>query len=294
MWNRAFIALFVVTITASAAQLYVDGYGRTNSGQVNAGTYNSAVAGDILYDSQSTPLTSGGRYSNFSYAARAGFGNLGFQYQMEAACNVEGCGVESVDGYIRVGSYDPLFIVGAQSGILAIDILFEGTASGNYSGDDFAWLYYYIGNLNALATYSQITLGLQYPSVILQNNYGSTVAYQPVGPLHVFSGTAHIPFSNSETTLNQVMGGQWYCTAGEICSFDFNFFNSARVGNARILDETGTFVIPGATITSESGYDYTQPIADTSVPEPGSLIAVASGLLLLLRRRLAYYPKSHG
>ena len=219
-------------------------------------------------------------YSNFSYAGQASFGHLGLKYQMNT--------IASLDGFLRVTTYAPLFIAGTQNGVLAIDIMLEGTSSEKLDETaNFAWLSYTIGNGNAFSVLSEFSQMLQTPQLTLTNNYGSTATYLPSGSQHLIAGTAYIPFSNGVLTLNQQMAGQWRCYHGNTCQYYFDFFNSAMVGNARILDETGTTLISGATITSESGYDYTQPIADTSVPEPGSLIAVASGLLLLLRHQLS-------
>jgi hypothetical protein len=65
-----------------------------------------------------------------------------------------------------------------------------------------------------------------------------------------------------------------------------NFTNTAMLGDAVVLDANGN-IVTGATITSQSGCDYTQPLATT--PEPATLGMVAislTALALRLRKRL--------
>ena len=61
--------------------------------------------------------------------------------------------------------------------------------------------------------------------------------------------------------------------------------NSLHFGGARVIDSTTGLAVAGATITSESGFDWTAPVP-ASTPEPGTLALTggALGCLLLLKR----------
>ena len=58
-----------------------------------------------------------------------------------------------------------------------------------------------------------------------------------------------------------------------------NFANTAMLGDAVVLDSNGN-VVPGATITAQSGYVYTQALVE-GTPEPGTLGMVVVGLAAL-------------
>ena len=65
-----------------------------------------------------------------------------------------------------------------------------------------------------------------------------------------------------------------------------NAMHSLRFGGARVVSSTTGLRIAGATITSESGYDWTASLDGASeVPEPSSLaLAASAGAFLLWRR----------
>jgi hypothetical protein len=100
----------------------------------------------------------------------------------------------------------------------------------------------------------------------------------------VATGVAYIPFSGGTRSIAQTMTSQAYC--GGPCNASVDAFHSARVGGLRILD-SDLNPIAGAIATSESGCDYTRPISDASVPEPGTfaLLALPLAALLALRQR---------
>ena len=62
-----------------------------------------------------------------------------------------------------------------------------------------------------------------------------------------------------------------------------NYLNSSKIGSFRLLDANLAPLV--ATFTSDSSYDYTQPIGQSEVPEPGSFGLLICGLVVLSRLR---------
>lgn len=111
------------------------------------------------------------------------------------------------------------------------------------------------------------------------------------------SGYVDLAFSGGSVFIYQELSAQAQCysSVSNSCSASASFMNTALVGGAVVLDASGN-VVQGATITSASGHDYTQPINAGSaqgVPEPGSwclLPLLLLAMLVLSRRRSVARP----
>jgi hypothetical protein len=233
-----------------------------------------------------------------AYAARAGFGNLGvFQFtNPQSPCPA--C-TPWADMFIMARTFDEIQITGAASGVLALDFRINGQMS--WSGDsDFQGpfagnrdtFHYWIeaGNIMELDLYAEGQSGSSYLKVETLNdgstlNFSDSLSSTGVRSF-VATGVAYIPFSGGSRSIAQTMTSQAYC--GGPCMASVDTLHSARVGGLRILD-IDLNPIAGAIATSESGYDYTRPISDASVPEPGTfaLLALPLATLLAFRQRWA-------
>lgn len=71
------------------------------------------------------------------------------------------------------------------------------------------------------------------------------------------------------------------------CVASTNFGSTALIGNARFVDQSGN-IIQGASLLSESGYNYINPPGPlAAVPEPASIALAAAGLAFVLLRKRA-------
>jgi hypothetical protein len=98
-----------------------------------------------------------------------------------------------------------------------------------------------------------------------------------------------LPFTTSSFEFFTRLTTQVSCDAP--CSAKADFGHTTLIGGYQILDSSGS-VIPGATLTSESGYDYTTPpaaAAPVGAPEPGSAL-LTIGIIGLLARKWLVRP----
>src|SRR5207247_8047963 len=104
------------------------------------------------------------------------------------------------------------------------------------------------------------------------------------GAIYQGQATILLPFTTSSFDFHASLSAIARCDAP--CSAKADLGNTALIGGYRILDASMN-VIPGATLTSDSGYDYITPpgSADSGVPEPGSVVLSAAVFGILLWRR---------
>jgi hypothetical protein len=62
--------------------------------------------------------------------------------------------------------------------------------------------------------------------------------------------------------------------------FLFDLLHTALIGGAVVYDTSGN-IVKGATITSSSGYDYTQPLTETNTPEPATFGLIGGALIAM-------------
>jgi hypothetical protein len=105
------------------------------------------------------------------------------------------------------------------------------------------------------------------------------------------TGTVLLPFGPDGFALNAdlLVGGRCV-NAYDGCAYSADFLDPALIGGAVIYDSNGN-VVQGATIVSQSGYDYTQAMPSSTTPEPATFGMIAFGLAALgsrLRKRFTH------
>lgn len=108
--------------------------------------------------------------------------------------------------------------------------------------------------------------------------------------------TLLVPYSitpGGSLSVSMYLLTQTYCeftgplTYAPFCRMTADFSHTVRAGGAQLLDPNTLTPITGATLLSESGFDYTAPIPPSAVPEPASLSLLAAGALFLVWRQRA-------
>jgi hypothetical protein len=247
-----------------------------------------ATSADAITRSATVGAVTGGRYSVASHNLRAKIGDIGYGSWGSSSCQVEGCGVERGDGSMVISTLDGLSF-SVPDGIMRLEVLLEGEY-----GLSSPYMYDYI--------YTGLMLGRSNVDVFLSaalrldpNNETSTLyqgpgthavpvlGFDPVTNLRTYrlSGTIDLPFAGGTSALMTQFISDFACSGNGTadCAFVNDFYHTARVGGALILDSNGD-VIPGATMWSESTFDYTAPLdaVDGDVPEPSTYLLVAAGL----------------
>jgi hypothetical protein len=195
---------------------------------------------------------------------------------------------------------DTLTISGASSGFLSLDIGLHGvlsrsdTTGANSQGELNIFAMDSGGNVSASGAICMFWEAGSAPILCGPGLVGvastlfSAMSITPDGlGGWVFQGDARVllPFTGGELGFSAQLTTLVGCKAP--CSASADLGHTALFGGYQILDSAG-HLIPGATLTSESGYDYvTPPSGDAAaVPEPATsgLIALA-GLAMWGRRR---------
>jgi hypothetical protein len=314
------ICLASALVAAPAAQagtLFLQGNGNAETA-FGGGNFNSSVgnpatdyqAGDVLTDAQTAPAVplSGLVNASNSYSGLAQFGHLGLQFQTSALGYWQGSTdyTSTASGTAEAYSTDALSAAGVQNGYLQLNLLFDGTFGGTHT----------IGSLFGLALDLQLNSangaivdlatgeGIYGPvdTPYAQTTYPSAATGPPLAVTlvadrlvpgqwdYTASGTIWLPIVAGSTSLSEALLASWNCTGSYYengaCTAGADFINSAMVGGAVVLDSNGN-VVPGATVTSESGFNYNDPIpSGAATPEPASLALFGSGLAGLFAIRL--------
>jgi hypothetical protein len=218
----------------------------------------------------------------------ATFGHLGLSYAAAGVYNQFNCpsmcdNVQS--GSVLVRSFDTLFVSGATTeDRIRFQVALEGgirllaNPQAGPSGDSITY-----------------TLFDQSGSPF---SYGADCSAGGACGASIFLDLdkyVYVPLSaylagGTYTTLDQRLDGSFSCFYATTipCEAQASFYDSALIGNAAVVDANGN-IVPGATIVSSSGFDYTQPLKENTVPEPSSISLLGIGLaaVLLSSRRLS-------
>ncbi len=279
-------ALLTVTlaIPAYGGSLTIAGYIRGGGGFYDATSYlGTATVLDAAGVGQAYGYTLGARGSTSYVRATAAFGRLGLSIGGSAYCYEPTCGVETSEGNYQVIVTDTLFMTGASSGFVRMGMSLHGGFGYQGYADE-------VGVFLDVRSTDPSQHGAQQTFVEYRNDAGESIDVNgtplPVPadiPPDTLGGAMMQPFSFGRVYLTATLFGYYNCTSGinQSCAVSANFFGTALFGGAQVLDLDGN-VIEGATLTSDSGYDYTQSIA----PEPGSfgLLILAAPVLWALRR----------
>jgi hypothetical protein len=246
--------------------LYMINYG--NVGFTNLPYVSGATDSTILTPSQTMIGSAGG---TGAYSAYLSFGHLGLN--VSGSTPTTNNGTAYLRNNLSAFSDDSLTIGGVSSGTLQLSYLVDGTLTYDGSNLNNAVFAEFVLNQGALVDYAGL------------NASGSTVengSLTPDGSLantwdYSASGTVDLAIVNGEVSLGSQLEGYVSCTSGLSCTQSVNFLNTALLGGAVVLDSNGN-VVQGATITSQSGHDYTQPLTPGPVPEPASWLLLASVL----------------
>jgi hypothetical protein len=260
-----------------------------NQGDVNVNqSLNPAKSTDVLSSGQSmvTSLGTGG------YFVRSGFGNMGMSFFVTDDCpSILQCFQVGGGGKVTAISSDVIFVGGAStSDFLSLNLVVDGSvnASGNPAisgGATQASADYLLQTFGVTRYEASAACGVLPPSPTCAS--GTAVNTRVLLPLGFFDGTL------VDTGLFQELFAQFGCVAspGSPCSVSGDFAHTAKVGGATIVDTNGNPVL-GTTITSSSGYDYTQSLDPSTVPEPPSfgfvLLGLAAGALMHLRHSMRF------
>lgn len=99
------------------------------------------------------------------------------------------------------------------------------------------------------------------------------------------SGTLVVPFINSDVKIEGIVTAGTRCLGNELvaCQAISDFGSTAYLGNARAFDNSGNSI----SFLSASGHDYTAPIPFSDVPEPATFIlgGLGIGTIILARRK---------
>jgi hypothetical protein len=178
---------------------------------------------------------------------------------------------------------------GPASGFLSLDVLMEGStlldvlSTGGYDEADARFfLDYDIGTTRMLSIRDDADLLRPFDEVTVRSEISRI-------------GRVLIPFNGTSLQVLQTIIGSYRCGAGrlEICQEAGNFGDTFQLGGAVVLDSAGN-AVNGVSITSSTGYDYTQALTLTSVPEPTTwrIMGATLGVLLLHLRRRAASPRN--
>jgi hypothetical protein len=194
---------------------------------------------------------------------------------------------------------DYLTFTGVTNGTLALSFSVKGTLSGSGdNGNDTLSAVYTLeentGSFEVEAAGSLLSAGASTPGSYAST--GSTMNFsftkdQSNASLwdYFATGTVLLPFGSGGFALHEDLEIDGRCVdAYSGCSYSADLLDPAMVGGAVIYDSNGD-VVQGATVVSQSGFDYTQALPSSAIPEPGTFGMVVVGafaaLALLQRRR---------
>jgi hypothetical protein len=198
---------------------------------------------------------------------------------------------------------DTLTISGASSGFLSLDVSVHGVLHQPGGNGDYA-----IGRFGVLTENTDETVISNFGSLCMfwsgpnPPGYCTELPLGPLAPLKsamtinpdglgnvIYQGeaTIFIPFSGNTFEFQAALSSSSLCHAP--CSAKTDLGHTALIGGVKILDSSMN-QISGATLTSQSGYDYVTPpsgAAAPGVPEPASasLTVGMLGFLVWYARR---------
>lgn len=289
-------SLHAASITVEA----VNPYGVNDSYTVSVP--NVTAATEFTRSNSFTDNVSANRYGSYSYSVRVSPGSIGGAIEGVGVCSsfaTDGCGTQGFTSRMTLSVSDVLHIDGPASGFLSLQLLLEGSLDfqAQVLGNQAVDLSYILKN-NLAAHLATIGVSCRASGCTAIESVSVPASGNSQGPqatpapvTHAINNTATIlvPYSNGTFGFQQQLYWDINClgNTNSGCSLNLDFLHSALLGGAQVLD-ANLNAVSGATITSDSGFDYTAPLSSTAaVPEPGTLALMAGALLSLaaFRRR---------
>ena len=188
---------------------------------------------------------------------------------------------QSLSGSFSAGGGDMIFINGGpSSGFISLDVKLEGGTQLNSTNDagpgqpqtaDSRWfLDYTVNNRRLLSIRDDAAIG------------SVNVVHVSTDLALISKAAILIPYTGTSAAVNQSIVGSYRCDAGrlESCAATGFFENTFQLGGAVVLDASGN-PVSGATVTSQTGYDYSQQLALSAAPEPGGFVLAGLSLFIL-------------
>jgi hypothetical protein len=287
-----------------------------NTGIGSASTNLSAVsatASTVFTGSGSTPAcTNLNNCATASYSVADRFGDISLSFATSANCTpgTGPCGPNATGPYAYAeavfnGSVNTnsdgiqIGTIAGGTGLLEVPYLMQGTIGGSGApvGNGYGGISADLGDLNNPDTVVfGVELSSSGPYVVSQDLANGSTLFYVLTPDAILAntwdytayGTIIIPVSSGlQDALEMDVVGSSDVYAGPAYNptMWFNLTDDPQIGGAQFYNSAGTTLLTGVNITSASGFDYTQPIPSSSVPEPATFALIGSALVALAMRR---------
>jgi hypothetical protein len=278
--------------------------GETTSGSYSPGYVNQSLESDFAQSTDALNLSrnASGPGFSLSFGGVASFGRLS-AYSNVSAGTVPGHPNEYFSSALGSGFTDTISIINASSGFLSLDFAIHGKLDNQPQAGTLTSGRLIVNTTNLAGDVTYVTAdffmlwdgtnppGFSTLDAGVLSGLRSAISISSASGGYVYQGVSSvlIPFTTSSFQLTTALISTASCHAP--CQASSNFGDTALIGGYRILDSSMN-PIPGASLTSESGYDYTTPPgpAAADAPEPGSAILTAGMLGLLGWRRRRACP----
>jgi len=312
--------------TVYGTTLSIGDYANTGLGSASTTqTDSSATASTVLAGSGTTPAcTDPNNCATTSYSVSNQVGQINLSFNTSASCTYGGilcgpnasglyhyaeaefnAGVNSSSDGIQVGT------IPGGSGLLEVQYLIQGTigAGGGFANGALS---VFLGDLNDPNT---VAFSVNFTDCTIPALCGTDLSYSPtISSSLLANGSTMLStltpdgslagtwdYSVYETLVIPVSSGlQDALSMDVIGSSDnvagpaytpanwFSLTDDPQLGGAQFYNAAGTSLLAGVSLTSNSGFDYTQPLS-SSTPEPATFGMIAIGLIGLasrLRKRI--------
>jgi hypothetical protein len=284
MVNRHVIRLLILvfaalsaTAHASSIRVFVNGQGLNANNQID----NPGATQELIFNQSDGFVSTTQPYHFTNLFLDAAPGILRFDYSA-AGGNPDPTRFTggAVSGEFFLSNSDTVSLSGAPaSGFLSLQVKMDGSINlnafpnlqpGQPQGADSKLFL----DLNLLGGVRVLSIRDETTNGTLSDSIGQIA-------------TVLLPYSSLSFTLGESIDAFYACGGGrlESCTATASFGSTFQLGGAVVLD-SNQHVVPGATITSQTGYDYTQPLSLASTPEPSTWFLFVTGFLAcgLVRR----------
>ena len=260
--------------TVDAASIYLDGglsLGDNSGGIIDTFIIPPGISSATV----SNPYQAGGAVNGFTDAPDDAYAYLFSAFGTPGVLHLSAEASNSDDDVL-----DPAPSLGHVEGSVGLSFGFtDSIAVGGMADGTLQLSYLWSGNEACEGNLATCTTAASFQPV--GNGVTLTGVSSQVSGNVLFKTTADVPYSDGYVGLQATFSAFAECDSsyGGDCLALSNFSETAMFGDAVVLDSSGN-IVPGATVTSQSGYDYTQALVE-GTPEPGTLGMVVVGLAAL-------------